>query len=497
MRDVLADLPSEFVDAPSVASTLPPIKRTWENALLSPSSTGGSELERMAVLAAGPFHVLNTEEFRSNLNAFAEVCQRHGVESRIYFARKANKSECWIPAVVQEGHCVDVASGAELVGALGAGISATDMVVTGAEKAEPLLQLAIRHQVLIAVDSPNELFRINSLANSLGTKEVPVLLRLLPEEQPESRFGSPTDQWDRALKELREQMTMKIDCRGVAFHLNGYSASQRTRQAHFALDYLECLRNLGWSAKVLDIGGGFSVQYCGAEQWKTFESEVLSSDGVQDYFHSGRGPKGTYPYGGQNQNGPEMLDAVLSAVDLDGCESAVVSLASRLRSGGFELALEPGRSLLDGCGVSVFPIQGVKRRDGYFMVTVAGLSMSVSEQWKGSEFLPDMSLWSSPSGRSGSTDIAGLRYVEEDSPSVCGVCVGGSSCMEYDMLTWRKVRTEKVPRVGDLLVYHNTAGYQMDKNESEFHQLRLPMRFVWEGEGKFPKIDRPSYQELS
>lgn len=46
------------------------------------------------------------------------------------------------------------------------------------------------------------------------------------------------------------------------------------------------------------------------------------------------------------------------------------------------------------------------------------------------------------------------------------------------MVTWRKIPFPRVPRYGDLLVYPNTAGYQMDKNETEFHQLPLPVRVV-------------------
>ncbi|HEX8932722.1 MAG TPA: Y4yA family PLP-dependent enzyme, partial [Pseudonocardiaceae bacterium] len=56
--------------------------------------------------------------------------------------------------------------------------------------------------------------------------------------------------------------------------------------------------------------------------------------------------------------------------------------------------------------------------------------------------------------------------------------VGGASCLEYDMVTWRKIPFPRVPRYGDLLVYPNTAGYQMDKNETEFHQIPLPVRVV-------------------
>ncbi|HAT1254691.1 TPA: hypothetical protein I8W48_002613, partial [Corynebacterium striatum] len=235
-------------------------------------------------------------------------------------------------------------------------------------------------------------------------------------------------------------------------------------------------------------------------QWEMFREKVIDSPDKRDYFHSGRIPEGLYPYGGQGNDGPEMLDEILSGVanspSVERIDKTSTSLAERLKNGRFQLAIEPGRAALDGCGLSVFPIQGVKWRDDYIIITVAGLSMSLSEQWKGSEYMPDMTLWENP----GSDD--GANYMGRPSGgSNClsrsvGVCVGGSSCMEYDMLTWRKVQMNRIPRVGDLVIYHNTAGYQMDKNESEFHQIRLPMRFVWEGRGSLPKIDRPLYREL-
>lgn len=46
------------------------------------------------------------------------------------------------------------------------------------------------------------------------------------------------------------------------------------------------------------------------------------------------------------------------------------------------------------------------------------------------------------------------------------------------MLTWRKVRLPRRPEVGDVLLYLNTAGYQMDSNESPFHDLPLPPKVV-------------------
>jgi diaminopimelate decarboxylase len=76
----------------------------------------------------------------------------------------------------------------------------------------------------------------------------------------------------------------------------------------------------------------------------------------------------------------------------------------------------------------------------------------LAPQWKSSEFLPDPTL--SP---------------EEEPIAPARSCVGGASCLEEDMLTWRKVVFPREPSHGDLLNYSNTAGYVMDTFESEFH----------------------------
>ena len=152
-----------------------------------------------------------------------------------------------------------------------------------------------------------------------------------------------------------------------------------------------------------------------------------------------------------------MLEAILQSPTHGG------SLGAKLSAAEISLYLEPGRAHLDGAGMSVFPMQGFKRNDEHGIVTMAGLSMSLSEQWKGSEYLP--------------TPILLQRGPARDQRPV-RAAVGGSSCMEYDVLTWRRILFPAAPRHGDLIVYPNTAGYQMDKNESEFHQLPLPPKIV-------------------
>lgn len=48
------------------------------------------------------------------------------------------------------------------------------------------------------------------------------------------------------------------------------------------------------------------------------------------------------------------------------------------------------------------------------------------------------------------------------------------------MITWRKIKFEDIPEKGDLLIYYNTAGYQMDSNESTFHKIPLIQKYIVE-----------------
>lgn len=121
--------------------------------------------------------------------------------------------------------------------------------------------------------------------------------------------------------------------------------------------------------------------------------------------------------------------------------------------------------MLDQAGITLFDVVGIKNREGYAIVTVQGSSLSLSEQWFNSEYLPDPVLLDHREG------------------TVFTACVGGSTCLESDMITWRKVAFPRAIEPGDRLVYLNTAGYQMDSNESPFHEAALPNKVVVELDG--------------
>ncbi|GAB2666804.1 alanine racemase [Nocardia goodfellowii] len=400
----------------------------------------------------GPFHVVYPRQFERNLRSFQEVLAAHRVSGRVYYGKKANKAGCWLDVIADHDGSVDVASEPELVHALAHGVRGRDIGVTGAAKSAQLLRLAARHDCVVAVDALDELERLAEIAATAG--RVRILLRRLPTDAPDSRFGLSGADLDYAVTRCGQLASVELI--GFSFHLDGYQVRPRAELAYDLITLCAKAKAQGHPISAISVGGGFACSYLSAADWAAFTER-----GTDELFHAGKRFDKFYPYA-QGPNGAAMLDAILSTA-FDGR-----ALAEHLPANDLELFLEPGRALLIDAGFTAFPVLGFKRNADYGITTVQGLSMSVSEQWKGSEFLPDPIL---------------LPRNVDPAAAPTASCVGGSSCMEYDVLTWRKIILPQPPQFGDLLLYPNTAGYQMDKNESEFHQLPLPPKVVVTDDG--------------
>jgi diaminopimelate decarboxylase len=410
-------------------------------------------LRELSAGIGGPFHVLVAEQFDANLDAFLDAAREKGVPLRVYYAKKANKAATWVRRCAELGVGVDVSSSGELREALGHGVRGGHLVVTGPAKSDELQRLALLHGALIAVDAPDEFARLIDLARALTAAPHParILLRARPSDMQVSRFGMTDAELDDIVSRCT-RLTDLIRLEGFSVHLGGYDPEPRAAEAARLARRCVDTRASGLEPTAVSIGGGFPVDYVDGGAWARFTDDPA-------HFHAGRRFDGFYPYHSPRP-GPEALRSVLRSPATPGDPT----VADLFRDAGLALLIEPGRALLDQAGFTVFRIQGVKGRDGYAILTVDGTSMSLSEQWFGSEFLPDPVLLSARPDESGGRPHQ--------------ACVGGASCLESDMLTWRRVVLPRRPEAGDLLVYPNTAGYQMDSNESPFHELPLPPKVV-------------------
>lgn len=423
------------------ATPMPAHRDAWEERLLADPVR---LLEIADEVGGHPFHLLYPERVARNIRAFHDEFAQAGVRGVIYYGKKANKAACVVDECRKNDAGVDVSSIQELRAALASGVDGGLLVVTGPSKSEELLRLATDVGALIAVDAEDELERLIGLGCARRAR---VLLRVQPPGSY-SRFGMSFELLEWAIDMLVGEPSIELE--GFSFHLSGYKYRERARLAAQLVDWSLRARRLGHPITTISIGGGFGVDYVPKEAWKTFVSEANPR-----WFHAGEAPAlhSYYPYHFEAP-GPKMLANILAHDDL----------AARLRADDLTVAIEPGRSLLDRAGSTVFRVQGVKNlyTEGhpYLMLTANGTSLSLSEQWFNSEYLPDPVLWPPGSG------------------TVTPTCVGGASCLESDMLSRRRIPLPRAAVVGDLLVYPNTAGYQMDSNESAFHQLPIPPKVV-------------------
>ncbi|WP_055523742.1 amino acid decarboxylase [Streptomyces graminilatus] len=418
-------------------------------------------LPELAHAFGGPFHFLLPDAFDANLRAMRDALAAAGVDGFVYFAKKANKAAVFAERAAALGAGVDVASAGELREALGHGVRGEHLVVTGPAKDPRLLRLAVQHGALVAVDALDELDAVITLALTGRVRPGRVLLRALPPAQPHSRFGMTGAELAVAMDRcVSAGDALRME--GFSFHLSGYALQPRADLAARLADLCLAARVKGLEAGRISIGGGLPISYTDADAWHTFLKDQSPA-----HYHAGKSFRSGdfYPY-----HSPVAGADALAALLATRPENTGGTLADVLRDAGLELLLEPGRALLDRAGATVFTVQGVKERDGYRLLTVDGTSLSLSEQWFNSEYLPDP------------------RLLPQEPLAPAGVfpaSVGAATCLESDMLTWRKITFPRLPRAGDLLVYPNTAGYQMDSNESPFHDLPLPPKVV------IDRTDRP------
>lgn len=415
-----------------------------------------------------PVNVHNYTAMGRNVGELRAAAAAHAIDFEIYFARKANKTLGAIDRAVREGCGVDVASLNELRQCLERGVSADRIIVSAAVKSKSLLQLAITSGVTVSLDNEDELRHAIDLARRLGT-DLTAALRLAVDhpEIPPTRFGLPASQWMTSLPEKIPGLHVA----GIHFHLNGYNARARSLGILEALDLIDELRTQGHRPSFIDMGGGIPMSYLDdADEWEGFWSKLaqLPNDDESltwksDRLGSSDGAPGTgvYPYHQDLIRGG-WLEMVLGHVP----EDDPASIADKLRAAQIQLRCEPGRSLMDGCGLTLAEVAFTKRRsDGLRLV---GLHMNRTQcRSTSADFLLDPI----------------LVQVEQRNKKRAfeSAFLVGAYCIEEELLLRRRFEFPSGVAAGDIVAFPNTAGYLMHIVESASHQLPLAANVLSNG----------------
>ncbi|GAB3595254.1 Diaminopimelate decarboxylase [Corynebacterium faecale] len=456
LHDVIPRWARRVVSGPDQVHGIPPLTARLEpwaaDLVADPAACRGLIGE-----FGSPVNVLHSGSMPRNINELVDAGAQMGVDTRIFFARKANKGLTFVDAVRDAGHGVDVASEHELTQVLGRGVPGDRIILSAAIKPDRLLELAIANGVVISADSRAELDRIATLA---GDRVALVAPRVAPDPAtlPPTRFGERTGDWARHLA----APVTGVEIVGLHVHLHGYGAADRATALRECCALIDALTTAGHTPHFIDLGGGVPMSYIDSPgQWSRYHAArhaVL--DGYADPFTWKADPlNNTYPFHQSPVRGPWLKEVLGDGV------------AEILTERGLRLHLEPGRSLLDGCGLILAEVAFVKTRsDGLPLV---GLAMNRTQcRTTSDDYLIDP-----------------LHITDAADGEELEAYLVGAYCIEDELILRRRIRFPRGVKPGDIIGIPNTAGYFMHILESASHQIPLAKNVVWPA-GELDDIDR-------
>jgi diaminopimelate decarboxylase len=327
-----------------------------------------------------------------------------GDAGRVFYGTKAFPNVAVLRLLREEGVGADVASAGELAFARAAGLAGADLVVHGNNKDDELLRAAAAEGAPVVLDAPDEA----ELAAAAGVVRVLVRVTLGVDADTHeaivtghhgSKFGLPPD---AARAAIAQALELGVEVLGLHVHVGSqlpdFTAQAETirRLAEFAGT---CRDELGWEARVADLGGGFGIRH-------------------------------------------HPDDDVADAVEL--ARSAAAAAREAFASFGLlqpAVWLEPGRCLVGRAGVTLYRVGAVKRLAGRTWVAVdGGMSDNPRPQLYGARY----------------TALSADRVDEAPDETVS---IAGMHCESGDVLIDDVALPS--PRRGDLLSVPATGAYTL------------------------------------
>ena len=392
-----------------------------------------------------PVNVLFSKNLTTNIKKYKDIFVSYKMGNNIFFSCKSNKSLAFLKICAQNGCGIEVSSIYELKDAL----KFTNKIISsGPAKTIDYLELSIDNDVIISVDDLVELKKIRKI-----NKFTKVFLRINDiVDNMTSRFGINIGQINECLRIIKHS---KIEIIGFSFHINNYNLDDRIYAIRKIIKLSE---KYDIKIKYIDIGGGFPSNYCNKEDYEKFLKQVKPN-----MFFKQKRFNDFYTYYSDISN-EKSLEYILSSV------SNILN--------DIQIIIEPGRSLLNNCGISIYKVEYLKDlSNGEKIIVTNGNINCLSEQWFNTDYLVEPILYKR----------------NKDSRKInkpIFASIAGNLCLEQDMITWRKIKFDFLPEPGDYLIYYNTAGYQMDSNESNFHKIPLVKKFIVEKRDNKYEISR-------
>lgn len=440
-------------------------------------------------------NVIFPQNIKQNIIEFEDCFKKHSLKGSIYYAHKCNHSASIVTEMLNNNVNIDVASEEELKHVLGLGYVGSKIEATGPKNTK-FITLGLRHDILFNVDNLQELEEIIKVSDKLKKKtKTKILVRLnnftsgsKKIVSKQSRFGISKDEIDKVLDVIKANE--KLDLKGFSFHLDTINSIEKAIAIENIIEIFQKCYELELEPWVINIGGGFKVNYIESEEhWNNGISELKEKvlEGSNDLYNN-------TTYGMQVVNGSlkgvlntyNYFDKVVKADFLDEIlETRLVRYQNRkigeiLSDNMIELMIEPGKSLIDNVGINIATVNFVKEspnKDMYVGLSMNRSNLLIGEQ----EMLVDPVM------------IYQNELIGREDIGKVGVYFIGNLCMENDILNKHKIYLDQEPKKGDLVIFINTAGYFMDFNESKTIMQPLARKIVVTKTNKFKSMLEENY----
>ncbi|WP_438450000.1 diaminopimelate decarboxylase [Lactobacillus kitasatonis] len=306
---------------------------------------GGVDTVDLAKEYGTPLVVYDVEQIRNQIRAFKKVFEEEKVAYAVSYASKAFACIAMYQVANEEGAYTDVVSAGELYTALKAHFPTERISFHGNNKSLFEIEMAVKNHVgKIIIDNFHEIKLLDKVLREQDTK-INVMLRITPgisahtheydqTGQVDSKFGFDLEsgQADLALEQVLANSRMNMvgihaHIGSQIFELNGFEMAAKK-----LMEVAENWRSrYGYTAKVINVGGGFGIKY-------TSEDNPLKPE--------------------------EFVKAIVETIKREAKEAAFPVP---------EIDIEPGRSIVGPAGYNLYTTGSRKVVSGYRpYVTVDG-----------------------------------------------------------------------------------------------------------------------------
>lgn len=421
-----------------------------------------------------PLNVIFPDHIADNIGRFEKIYKDRQLQGRIFYTSKPNKSAALRKRAALTSAGLDVSSEGELKSALSCGFHPSRIEATG-PKNPGYLALGALQDILLNADNMTELQQLMQMAGLLPKgRKIRVLVRLdgfKPERvkftAQDSAFGNRAEDAAAVIDFLVAHKDI-LDFQGFSFHFNAGDYIRRPPAIEKCLELTFACMERGLSPKGLDIGGGYRIRYAASQdEWNAYIEELKASvlgnrppltwndNGLG--FSSENGILKGAPNFMEHYHKDDGPDDLASVIDAKLPAFGGQSLARILSESMMELYTEPGRALLDQCGITLARVNFTKP-------SMHGETLAMLDMNRTNLNATQLKLMTDPVV----LYRDGKRRTAEN-----GVLYAGNLCLTHDMIQYHKTFPDFLPEAGDAVAFINTAAYQMDFAETPVLQQRI------------------------